>query len=117
MLVKYYQFQHPEPLFELFISRMNEMMYGRYASELLNHLLCASDFDMENSVRKAIAVFRLTGIPVQEHIRGIYRSDFNGIRKDWCLSELACSLIILCSDAKGDMINTTKEDLLDVLGL
>ena len=117
MLVKYYQYQHPEPLLELFISRMNEMMYSRYASELLNHLLRASDFDMENSVRKAIAVFRLTGIPVQEHIRGIYRSDFNGIRKDWRLSELACSLIILSSESMDARGNKTKDDLLEFLGL
>ena len=117
MLVKYYQYQHPGPALELFISRMNEMLYSHYASELLNRLLLSSKFDMENSVRKAIAIFRLTGIPVQEHIRGIYRSDFNGTRKDWRLSELACSLIILSSDSKIETVNNSKEDLLEFLGL
>lgn len=117
MLVKYYQYQHPGPALELFISRMNEMLYDHYASELLNRLLRTPEFDMEDSVRKTIAIFRLTGIPVQEHIRGIYRSDINGIRKDWRLSELACSLIILSSDADGDFVNKTREDLLDILGL
>lgn len=117
MLVKYYQYQHPGPALEQFISRMNEMLYSHYASELLNRMLRAPGFDMEDSVRKTIAIFRLTGIPVQDHIRVIYRSDINGIRKDWRLSELACSLIILSSESTDARGNKTKDDLLEFLGL
>ncbi len=117
MLVKYYQYNHPEPALDLFIGRMKEMMYSRYASELLNGLIQSQGFDMEDSVRKAIAVFRLTGIPVQEHIHSIYRSDFNGVRKDWMLSELACSLIILTSVDSDFDVRNTKDELLSFLGL
>lgn len=117
MLVKYYQYNRPGPALDLFISRMNERMYSHYASELLNSLLCSGEFDMEDSVKRTIAIFRLTGIPVHEHIAGVYCSDCKGIRRDWQLSELACSLIILTSDAAGSEVRNSKEDLLNFLGL
>ena len=117
MIVKYVQYNHLDPVFELFVRRMNEMMYRNYASELLNNLLQSSDFDIENSVKRTIAVFRLTGIPIREHITAIYRSDFNGIRKDWKLSELACSLVILTSDPADRRVKSFQDELLDYLGL
>jgi hypothetical protein len=117
MIVKYVQYNHLDPALELFVSRMNEMMYRNYASELLNSLLQSPDFDIENSVKRMIAVFRLTGIPIREHITAIYRSDFNGIRKDWKLSELACSLVILTSDSADLQVKNIQNDLLDYLGL
>ena len=117
MIVKYVQYNHLDPVFELFVRRMNEMMYRNYASELLNNLLQSSDFDIENSVKRTIAVFRLTGIPIREHITAIYRSDFNGIRKDWKLSELACSLVILTSDPADRKVKSIQDELLDYLGL
>ncbi|MEZ5105855.1 MAG: hypothetical protein R2757_15245 [Draconibacterium sp.] len=110
MLVKYYQYHHPDPALELLASRINEMMYKRYASELLYSLLRSPGFSMEDSVRKAIAIFRLTGIPLQEHIRGVFRSDFNGTKRDWMLSELACSLIVLVSDANAREVDLLKND-------
>ncbi len=117
MLVKYAQYNRLDPALELFISRMNEMMYRHYASELLHRLLRSSGFDMEDSVKRTIAVFRLTGIPLQEHISSIYRSDRNGIRKDWRLSELACSLIILTSDAASVEVKQIQHELLEFYGL
>lgn len=116
MLVKYYQYNRPGPALELFISRMNEMVYSHYASKLLNSLLCSSKLDLEDSIKKAVAIFRLTGIPVQEHICGIYRSDFKGIRKDWQLSELACSLIILTSNATNEKVKEIQNELLEFYG-
>ncbi len=117
MIVRYIQYNRLHPSLEQFISKMNETMYRKYASDLLNRLLRASDFDMEESLRRTIAIFRLTGIPEKEHITGIYRSDFNGIRKDWQLSELACSLIILTSDSSDREMKNIQDDLLDYLGL
>jgi hypothetical protein len=117
MIVKYVQYNHLDPAIELFVNRMNEMMHRNYASELLNQLLRASDFDMEEPLRRTVAIFRLTGIPEREHISGIYRSDFNGIHKDWQLSELACSLIILTSDSVDQRVKNIQDDLLDYLGL
>jgi len=117
MLAKYYTYNHLAPALELFISRMNEMMYRHYASELLNSLLRSSEFDMEDSVKRTIAVFRLTGIPEQEHISGIYCSAYNGIRKDWRLSELACSLVILTSGSANSKVKQIQQELLDFYGL
>lgn len=117
MIVRYIQYNRLHPSLELFISRMNEMMYRKYASDLFNRLLRTSDFDMEESLRRTIAIFRLTGISEREHITGIYRSDYNGIRKDWQLSELACSLIILTADSADREVINIQEELLNYLGL
>jgi hypothetical protein len=117
MLAKYYQYNHLSPALKQFMSRMNELIYSRYASDLLNNLLRSPEFDMDNSVKKTIAVFRITGIPVQEHICCVYRSDSRGIRKDWRLSELACSLIILTSDSTSNKIREVQNELLDFYGL
>ena len=117
MIVKYYQYQRLEPSVELFIRRMDELKYRNYASRLLNGLLHSPDFDMEDSVKKTIAIFRLMGIPVREHISEIFRSDYNGISKDWELSEIACSLIILTSDPSKNQIKNIQIRLLEYLGL
>lgn len=117
MIVRYIQYNRLHPSLELFISKMNEMMYRKYASDLLKQLVRTTDFDMEDSLRRTIAIFRLTGIPEKEHITGIYRSDFNGIHKDWQLSELACSLIILSADSADREVKNIQDDLLNYLGL
>ncbi len=117
MLAKYHQYNLLNPALEQFMSRMNERIYSRYASDLLDHLLRSAEFDMDNSVKKTIAVFRMTGIPVHEHICSIYRSYSQGIRKDWRLSELACSLIILTSDSTSSKIREVQNELLDFYGL
>ena len=117
MLVKYYQYSHLAPALELFHKRMKEMMYRHYASELLNNMLSIAEFDMEDSVKRATAVFRLAGIPVQEHISGIYRVDCNGIRKDWRLSELACSLVILTAGSANSKVKHIQDELREFYGL
>lgn len=117
MLAKYYPYSHLDPALELFISRMNEMTYRHYASELLSSLIRSSEFDLEDSVKRTIAIFRITGIPVHEHISPIYRSDCNGIRKDWRFSELACSLVILTSGAANSEVKQIQNELLDFYGL
>ncbi|SHF54122.1 hypothetical protein SAMN05444274_106125 [Mariniphaga anaerophila] len=117
MLAKYYQYNHTEPAIELLISRMDEMISSHFASNLLNQLVNAESFNMENSVKKAITILRLIGVPVHEHISGIYRSDFNGMRKDWQFSELACSLIILTSGTTSDQAEQIQTELLEFYGL
>lgn len=117
MIAKYYHYNHLEPELELFIDKMNEMKYRNYASNLLNRVHHSPEFDMEDSVKRAIAIFRLTGIPVHEHISGVYRSDCNGLKKDWLLSEMACSLIILTSGSTSLEVKDIQKDLLNFLGL
>src|SRR6056297_1738259 len=116
MIAKYYQYNHLNPALEQFINRVNEMIYSRFASDLLNHMLRSSEFDIDDSVKKVIAVFRITRIPVQDHICSVYRSDSRGIKKDWRLSELACSLIILTSDSTSSKIREVQNELLDFYG-
>lgn len=117
MIANYYQYNRLSPEIEFFINRMNEMKYRYYASELLGRLLHSPDFDMDDAVKRAIAIFQLTGIPVQEHIWGIYRSEPDGARRDWRLSELACGIIILSSSPANSNIDSVQRDLLSCLGL
>ena len=112
MIAKYYEYNHADPIIEMFISGMIELNYRYYASELLQRLLHSADFNLELSVRKAIAILKLTGIPVQEHISCVYRSTGSGINRDWKLSELACSLIIISHDSVSDEIEKYKQALL-----
>ena len=116
MIVKYMEYIQLEPALELFVSRMNELEYRNYASKMLNKLLQSTDFDLENSLKRTIAVFRLTGIPIREHITAVYRSDFGGIRKDWELSELACSVVILSLDSSEQQVRNIQESLMEYLG-
>ena len=117
MLVKYNQYNYLEPELEELIDRLNEMVYRNYASNVLRNLLRTSDFNMEESVKRVVAILRLTGIPVQKHITCIYRSHHQGIRKDWQMSELACSLVILNSHSTNQEIKDIQDEFLQSFGL
>ena len=117
MIAKYYEYNHVNPIIEMFISGMNELKYKYYASELLKRLLHSPDFNLDKSVRKAIAILKLTGHPVHEHISCVYRSDSSVVNRDWKLSELACSLIIISYENPNEEIDEYREALLDYLGI
>jgi len=117
MIARYYEYNHLSPIMESFTGMMNELNCKYYASELLNKLLKNKDFDLDNSIRKAVAILRLTGIPVQNHFISIYRSGLRGIRKDWKLSELASSLVILSCESSDGEIELIQQELLDYLDL
>ena len=102
---------------EFFIDRVNDLNYRYYASDLLQNLIHSTDFDLDSSIRKTIAILKLTGNPVQEHISRIYRSEFSRVRCDWKLSELACSLIILSYESSNVEIEEAQQALMDYLGL
>ena len=116
MLAKYYEYNHTDPIIELFVSRMNDLNYRYYASDLMNRLMRSEDFDFDASIRKAITILRLTGIPVQQHFSCIYRSAYGGTRRDWKLSELACSLIIISAKPANQEIEEIQQTLMDYLG-
>lgn len=117
MLAKYYEYNHTDPIIELFLSRMDELNYRYYASELLNRLMHSEDFDFSASIRKAIAILRLTGIPVQQHFSCIYRSARRGMQRDWKLSELACSLVIISAEPENQEIEEVQQALMSYLGI
>lgn len=117
MLPRFYEYEQNDPIIELFISRMNDLNYRYYASELLNRLMHTDDFDFDAAVRKAIAILRLTQIPVQQHFLCIYRSDAGGTRRDWKMSELACSLIIMSAEPTRKEIMEMQFALMNYLGI
>ena len=117
MLARYYEYNHTDPMIEMFISGMNELKYRYYASELLRRMVHSADIDLDASVRRAIAVLKLTGLPVQEHISCVYRSDRSGVNRDWRLSELACSIIIISYESSSDEIEEYRQALLRYLGI
>jgi hypothetical protein len=117
MLARYYEYNYTDPMIELFLSRMNDLNYRYYASELLNRLMQSDDFDLNESIRKAIAILRLTGVPVQQHFSCIYRSASKGTQRDWKLSELACSLIILSSETTSSEMEEMQHSLMNYLGI
>lgn len=117
MIVSYYEYNRLTPEMEFFIDRMNDLNYRYYASDLLQKLIHSTDFDLDSSIRKTIAILKLTGNSVQNHISRVYRSEFPGVRCDWKLSELACSLIILSYESSNKDIEEAQHALLDYLGL
>ena len=117
MLAKYYEYNYTDPVIESFFSGINDLNYRYYASELLNRLMHTDDFDFDASVRKAIAILRLTGIPVQEHFSCIYRSANRGMRRDWKMSELACSLVIISAEPASHEIEEVQHAMMDFLGI
>ncbi len=117
MLARYYEYNYTDPIIESFISQVNELKYHYYASELLSRLMQSDDFDFDASIRKAIAVLRLTGIPVQEHFSCIYRSDIMGTKRDWKLSELACSLIVINAKPASNEIEEIQDALMKYMGI
>ena len=117
MIATYYQYDHLSPELERFIHRMHDLQYKYYASDLLCSIRHTPDFSLDASVRRAIAVMRLTGIPVQEHFTAIYRSEPFGIRRDWRLSELACGLVILVCESQEKEVKEVQQALLRYLGM
>ena len=100
-----------------FIDTVNNLRYRYYASELLKKMIESSDINLDLEVRRAIAICRLAGIPVQEHFTCIYRSHGSEINRDWKLSELACSFIILSHEPENEMISEIQEAFICKLGL
>ena len=117
MIIKYNEYSEISPELEFFIQRMNELRYRYYASELLKKMLRTSDFNLDAAVRRAIAILRVTGIPVQEHCVNIYRSDPTGVKRDWKLSELACGLILLSYESSDPEFISTREIFIEYLGI
>lgn len=117
IIAEYYRFNRPDPAIEWFISRMNELRYRYYASELLEELGQTDEANLQHSIRKTMAVMRLTGIPVQQHFTEIYRSHPAGTRIDWKISGLACSLIIINYESPEQGIMALKQALLEYLGV
>ncbi|MGC9472127.1 MAG: hypothetical protein ACP5D1_11340 [Bacteroidales bacterium] len=117
MIAEYYRFNQPDPAIEWFISRMNELRYRYYVSELLEELGHTDEKNLQHSIRKTMAVLRLTGIPVQKHFTEIYRYHPTGIRIDWKISVLACSLIIINYESPEEDIMALKQTLLEYLGV
>lgn len=115
MLVRYYEFNYRNPVIESFLSRINELNYRYYASELLNELMRSDDFDFDASVRKAIAILRLTGIPVQHHFSCVYRSEAGRTRRDWKMSELACCLVVMGAQPSNPGIEEVQQALMNYL--
>ena len=76
-----------------------------------------NDFDLDSSVRKAIAILQLTHIPVQQHFSCIYRSTAQGTKRDWKMSELACSLVVLSAKPVNHEIEEAQQTILDYLGV
>ena len=117
MLAKYYEYNYTNPIIELFLDRMNDLNYRYYASELLNRLLQSDEFNFDESIRKAIAILRLTGIPVQQHFSCVYRSTLQGVRRDWKMSELGCSLVIISAEHENQEIEEAQQALMGYLGI
>jgi hypothetical protein len=117
MIATYSQYNQINPAIEFFLRRLSDMRYRYYASDLLKSYLHAQKGSIEESIRRAIAIMRLTGIPVQEHFQRIYRSDTQGITGDWRLSELACCLIILSFDESNQSAYQIQQSFLRYLGL
>lgn len=117
MIVSYYQYNQLDPIIESFINRIEELKYHHYASELLKSCLKDSDYNLDLAVRKAIAICKLTGIPVKEHFIVIYRSDATGISRDWKLSNLASGILIISSDISGNDMNDIQRAFLEYLGV
>jgi len=117
MIVRYHEVDRLHPAIEWFISRMNEQNYRYYASELFRRISQTPDQDLYAAMRKAIAILRLTGIPVQKHFTVVYRSGPSGIRHDWKISDLACSLIIMSYESPDAETEEFRRALLDSLGV
>ncbi len=117
MLPQYFDYERIDPMIELFLSRVNDLNYRYYASELLDQLMKSEDFNFDDSVRKAIAIMRLTEIPVQQHFSCIYRSDMKGTRRDWKMSELACSLVVISAKPANHKIEQIQQAFLEYLGV
>ena len=117
MIARYSQYNQLNPAIEIFLSRMNDLRYRYYASDLLQSYLHAQNSNLESSIRRAIAILRLTGLPANQHFRRIYRSDILGLAGDWRLSELACGLVILSFDETNDDAYQIQQSFLSYLGL
>jgi len=117
MITRYYQYQELSPALEDFIDKVNTLRYRYYASELMERLLASPDFDLELEVRKALAICKLAEIPVQKHFRCVYRYGRSGLTRDWKLSELASSIIIVSHDSPDKEIRELQQVFIRRLGL
>jgi len=112
MVVQYDQYEHISP----FIGEFREALKNRecrfYASDLMALLGKSFEKDFEFTLRKAITVCKMAHIPARDHFKLLFRSLSNVIVKDWKLSALACSLLIMESDSSDKKVVELQQELI-----
>ena len=116
MIARYSQFNDLPPAIELFLGRITDLRYRYYASDIIRTYFNAQA-SMEDSIRKLVAIMKLTGVSTPQHIQHIYRSNESGITDDWRLTSLACSLMILSLDDTSMEAREIRRHLLCCLGI
>jgi hypothetical protein len=115
--ITFYTENRKNPYLEDFISRMEDLRYRYYASELFSRLSRLPDFNADQAIRKSMVICKLAGLPVQHHFVAVYRSELSGIRRDWKLSELACGFAILSFTASTGEAREIQDAFIRYIGL
>jgi hypothetical protein len=95
MLIEYYKSQLLSLEIEYFANCCSEIELKFYASNILPRFGISEQTDFELVITKAAALCQITNIPVSKHFKVIYRENNKHLIKDWKLSKLACSIILI----------------------
>jgi hypothetical protein len=74
---------------------MTDIQLRYYASELTSECPMDSHQQYGEYLKKAMAICQLSHLPVSEHFKPVCRERNRTVIKDWKLSELACSIILI----------------------
>jgi hypothetical protein len=90
--------------FKDFKYRVQEAIQCYYASDVFDELRRTKQTTLEEALEKASKVLRVAQIPVQDHIRVIFRDQNHQIFRDWKISALACHLMKLNGDLENELV-------------
>ncbi|MFV0379151.1 MAG: hypothetical protein ACK5JD_17820 [Mangrovibacterium sp.] len=117
MITKYYTYKTLDQKTEQLFGHIIRLKHRTNLHHSMNQLLQTRGFSMDEAVKRVITIFRMTGIPEEKHISRVYRDCPSGILKSWCLSDLACMLIIMGAGGDHDGVSEIQEQLFDEFGL
>lgn len=97
MLIRIDVFQE-NPAFRAFLEGVQDQKLKYTASELQEMLGYVELKQLEDAVRRAMAVFRAQHLPIEEHFKAVYCNIEHDLQRDWRLSPLAYALVLLNAD-------------------
>lgn len=84
--------------FRAFLEGVQDQKLTYTASELQDMLGYRQLKQLDEAVRRAMAVCRAQHLPLEEHFKPVYCSMEHDLQRDWRLSPLAYALVLLNAD-------------------
>jgi len=102
-------------IFQDYFDALRERNFCYYASDIIHEFGDLAPEEEQRIIQKAIGICKITGIPVYQHFKPLFREEKHQIKKDWKITGTGGSLVIMSYDLDHDNIKEIQHRLIDYL--